>query len=47
MSLPNTPSLVYSKIVNKDLRLYDGIKLLISLLHNSEKSDIILECKAT
>jgi len=47
MSLPNTPSLVYSKIVNKDISLYDGIKLLISLLHNSEKSDIILECKAT
>jgi tetratricopeptide (TPR) repeat protein len=46
MNPPNTPSLIYSKIINKDIRLFDGIKLLISLLHNSEKSDIILECEA-
>ena len=47
MNTPKTPENIYSKIVNKDISLYDGIKLLISLLHKSEKSDTILECKAT
>ena len=47
MKAPKTPENIYSKIVNKEISLYDGIKLLISLLHNSEKSDTILECKAT
>jgi len=47
MNAPKTPENIYSQIVNKDVSLYDGIKLIISLIHDSEKSDTILECKTT
>ncbi len=42
MSAPKTPENIYSKIVNKDISLYDGIILLISLLYKSERRDLYL-----
>ncbi|MHA1987498.1 MAG: tetratricopeptide repeat protein [Promethearchaeota archaeon] len=36
---------IYSKIENKDINLYDGIILLISLLVNSEKNETVLMCE--
>lgn len=47
MNARKIPENIYAKILNHDISLNKGIELLLSILHASEKNDIILECKTT
>ncbi|MHA2281144.1 MAG: tetratricopeptide repeat protein [Promethearchaeota archaeon] len=47
MNAQKNPENIYSRIVNNDINLNDGIKILITLQHDSEESEVIFECRAT